>query len=137
MQCVCVDVQADELNLLEDGLQLWLIALRNAPSSQAGSALLHLFPNLTAVMQRSTGLPPAQPSPAQPSPAQSNPYPPLLNPPPALPGSTHPLPPVAHLCPTLSVSVCLPVRLSVRPSTQLTVRESVPLAVHAPSHAFL
>ena len=103
MQCVCVDVQADELNLLEDGLQLWLIALRNAPSSQAGSALLHLFPNLTAVMQRSTGLPPALLKP------------PLLNPTLALPCSTNRLPLVAHPCPTLSVSVCLPVCLSICP----------------------
>ena len=46
-------VQADELNLLEDGLQLWLIALRNAPGPQ--SWLLDLFPNLCAVMEKSTG----------------------------------------------------------------------------------
>ena len=49
-------MQADELNLLEDGLQLWLIALRNAPSLETAGALLDLFPNLTAVMERSTGL---------------------------------------------------------------------------------
>ena len=48
-----VNMQPDELNLLEDGLQLWLIALRNAPSSQF--ALLDLFPNLASVMERSTG----------------------------------------------------------------------------------
>lgn len=54
MASLCV--QADELNLLEDGLQLWLIALRNAPSSQSAEGLLNLFPNLTAVMERSTGV---------------------------------------------------------------------------------
>ena len=47
-------MQEDELNLLEDGLQLWVIALRNAPSPHAG--LLDLFTNLAAVMQRSTGM---------------------------------------------------------------------------------
>ncbi|KAL3137934.1 hypothetical protein ABBQ38_005181 [Trebouxia sp. C0009 RCD-2024] len=52
-QCTAID-QPDELNLLEDGLQLWLIALRNAPSSQSTEGLLNLFPNLTAVMERST-----------------------------------------------------------------------------------
>ena len=46
-------MQPDELNLLEDGLQLWLIALRNAPAPHA--ALLDLFSNLAAVMERSTG----------------------------------------------------------------------------------
>lgn len=51
-------MQADELNLLEDGLQLWLIALRNAPAAHTAGPLLDLFPNLTAVMERSTGLPP-------------------------------------------------------------------------------
>ena len=61
-------MQADELNLLEDGLQLWLIALRNAPSSEAGNALLDLFPNLTAVMLRSTGPPPALPCSSHPLP---------------------------------------------------------------------
>jgi hypothetical protein len=45
--------QPDELNLLEDGLQLWLIALRNTPVPQP--ALLSLFPNLAVAMQRSTG----------------------------------------------------------------------------------
>lgn len=50
----CTDInQPDELNLLEDGLQLWLIALRNAPSTQ--EPLLALFPNLAAVMERSPG----------------------------------------------------------------------------------
>ena len=50
----CTDInQPDELNLLEDGLQLWLIALRNAPSPQ--QPLLALFPNLAAVMERSPG----------------------------------------------------------------------------------
>ncbi|KAL3150483.1 hypothetical protein ABBQ32_000305 [Trebouxia sp. C0010 RCD-2024] len=52
-QCTAID-QPDELNLLEDGLQLWLIALRNAPSPQSAEGLLNLFPNLTAVMERST-----------------------------------------------------------------------------------
>ena len=46
-------LQPDELNLLEDGLQLWLIALRNAPAPHA--SLLDLFPTLAAVMERSTG----------------------------------------------------------------------------------
>ena len=51
----CTDInQPDELNLLEDGLQLWLIALRNAPTLQ--EPLLALFPNLAAVMERSPGL---------------------------------------------------------------------------------
>ena len=45
--------QPDELNLLEDGLQLWLIALRNAPSPHG--PLLALYSNLTPIMQRSTG----------------------------------------------------------------------------------
>ena len=50
----CTDInQPDELNLLEDGLQLWLIALRNAPNPQ--QPLLSLFSNLTAVMERSSG----------------------------------------------------------------------------------
>jgi len=44
--------QPDELNLLEDGLQLWLVTLRNAPSPHPG--LLSLFPNLVAAMERST-----------------------------------------------------------------------------------
>lgn len=46
-------MQPDELNLLEDGLQLWLIALRNAPAPQGD--LLDIFPNLAVVMERSTG----------------------------------------------------------------------------------
>lgn len=46
-------LQPDELNLLEDGLQLWLITLRNAPAPQP--ELLDLFPNLAIVMERSTG----------------------------------------------------------------------------------
>ena len=63
VQCLVTDqadaisdrcMQEDELNLLEDGLQLWVIALRNAPSPHAG--LLDLFTNLAAVMQRSTGV---------------------------------------------------------------------------------
>jgi hypothetical protein len=45
-------LQPDELNLLEDGLQLWLVALRNAPCPHAD--LLALFPNLVAAMERST-----------------------------------------------------------------------------------
>jgi hypothetical protein len=46
-------VQPDELNLLEDGLQLWLVALRNAiaPDPQ----LVGLFPNLSLVLDHSTG----------------------------------------------------------------------------------
>jgi len=49
----CAAAQPEELNLLEDGLQLWLVALRNAPAPEPG--LLHLFPHLVAVMERSTG----------------------------------------------------------------------------------
>lgn len=50
---LCTDInQPDELNLLEDGLQLWLIALRNAPSPHG--PLLALYSNLTPIMQRST-----------------------------------------------------------------------------------
>ena len=45
-------MQPDELNLLEDGLQLWLVALRNAPGPQPD--LLALFPHLVAAMERST-----------------------------------------------------------------------------------
>ena len=45
--------QPDELNLLEDGLQLWLIALRNAPAQQPW--LLDLFSNVCAIMEKSTG----------------------------------------------------------------------------------
>ena len=48
-----VHVKPDELNLLEDGLQLWLIALRNAPAPHPG--LLDIFPHLCLVMERSTG----------------------------------------------------------------------------------
>lgn len=44
--------QPDELNLLEDGLALWLVALRNAPEPHP--ALLQIYPNLHAVMARST-----------------------------------------------------------------------------------
>lgn len=46
-------VQPDELNVLEDGLQLWLIALRNAivPDPQ----IVGLFPNLSLVLDHSTG----------------------------------------------------------------------------------
>ncbi len=53
-------LQPDELNLLEDGLQLWLIALRNAPSPHG--PLLALYSNLTPIMQRSTGTTPALPA---------------------------------------------------------------------------
>uniref|UniRef100_A0A061R0T2 Importin-11-like isoform x1 n=1 Tax=Tetraselmis sp. GSL018 TaxID=582737 RepID=A0A061R0T2_9CHLO len=42
----------EEANLLEDGLALWLVALRNAASPHPG--LLGIFPNLHAVMARST-----------------------------------------------------------------------------------
>lgn len=41
--------------LLEDGLGLWLVAVRNAPSSEAGSPLLELTPALTACLTNSTG----------------------------------------------------------------------------------
>lgn len=47
-------MQPDELNLLEDGLQLWLIALRNAPVPQPW--LLDMFPNACIVMEKSTGM---------------------------------------------------------------------------------
>ena len=50
---VVLCLQPDELNLLEDGLQLWLIALRNAPTPHG--PLLALYSNLTPIMQRSTG----------------------------------------------------------------------------------
>lgn len=53
MSSLCA--QPDELNLLEDGLQLWLIALRNAPAQQPW--LLDLFPNVCANMEKSTGGP--------------------------------------------------------------------------------
>ncbi len=49
----CGAAQPEELNLLEDGLQLWLVALRNAPAPEPG--LLQLFPHLVAIMERSTG----------------------------------------------------------------------------------
>ena len=52
MRCCC-DLQPDELNLLEDALQLWLVSLRNAPEPNA--QLLSFFPNLVAAMERSTG----------------------------------------------------------------------------------
>ena len=42
----------DALNLLEDGLALWLVSLRNSPTAQAD--LLGLFPNLVAVCRFST-----------------------------------------------------------------------------------
>ena len=45
--------QPEELNLLEDGLQLWLVALRNAPGPRP--ALLEPLPHLVAIMDRSTG----------------------------------------------------------------------------------
>ncbi|KAK9844039.1 hypothetical protein WJX81_002691 [Elliptochloris bilobata] len=49
----CTDIdQPEELNLLEDGLQLWLIALRNAPAPHP--ALLELLPHLAAIMDRQT-----------------------------------------------------------------------------------
>jgi hypothetical protein len=47
------------LNLLEDGLQLWLVALRNA--SEPSPQLLDLFPNLATAMESSTGTPPPPP----------------------------------------------------------------------------
>lgn len=51
---LCTDPhQPDELNLLEDGLQLWLVALRHAPAPCTG-LLGDLFPNLVAAMTRST-----------------------------------------------------------------------------------
>ena len=51
--CITCALQPDELNLLEDGLQLWLIALRNAPAPQP--ELLALFPHLICAMEKSTG----------------------------------------------------------------------------------
>jgi len=41
--------------LLEDGLGLWLVAVRNAPSPDAGAPLLELTPALTACLTNSTG----------------------------------------------------------------------------------
>lgn len=41
--------------LLEDGLGLWVVALRNAPSLEAGAPLLELTPALTACLTNSTG----------------------------------------------------------------------------------
>lgn len=50
---LCTDInQPDEINLLEDGLQLWLVALRNAPAPHP--ELLAIFPHLVAAMERST-----------------------------------------------------------------------------------
>ena len=46
-------MQPDEVNLLEDGLQLWVVSLRNAPGPDPG--LLGLFPRLPPIMQSSTG----------------------------------------------------------------------------------
>jgi hypothetical protein len=46
--------QQDALNLLEDGLQLWLVALRNAVAPEP--QLLALFPNLAAALNQSTGM---------------------------------------------------------------------------------
>jgi hypothetical protein len=42
--------------LLEDGLGLWLVAARNAPSAEAGAPLLELTPALTACLTNSTGV---------------------------------------------------------------------------------
>lgn len=42
--------------LLEDGLGLWLVAVRNAPSLEAGAPLLELTPALTACLTNSTGM---------------------------------------------------------------------------------
>eukprot|EP00271_Cylindrocystis_brebissonii_P019770 TRINITY_DN6200_c0_g1_i2.p1 TRINITY_DN6200_c0_g1~~TRINITY_DN6200_c0_g1_i2.p1 ORF type:complete len:451 (-),score=102.92 TRINITY_DN6200_c0_g1_i2:173-1402(-) len=42
--------QPDELNMLEDGMQLWLTTLRHAPAMVP--PLLHLFPNLIPIMER-------------------------------------------------------------------------------------
>lgn len=41
-----------EPEILEDGLQLWLVALRNAPGPQP--TLLELFPHLITAMAAST-----------------------------------------------------------------------------------
>lgn len=41
--------------LLEDGLGLWLVAVRNAPSCEAGAPLLEVTPALTACLTYSTG----------------------------------------------------------------------------------
>lgn len=46
--------QAESLVLLEDGLNLWLVALRNTPDS-LGGPLLDMFPYLVQILQRSTG----------------------------------------------------------------------------------
>lgn len=50
---------ANQAELLEDGLQLWLVALRNAPtlaadSGNAAAPLLALFPALVFIMAAST-----------------------------------------------------------------------------------
>lgn len=51
---MCTDPsQPDELNLLEDGLQLWLVTLRHAPAPHPG-LLGDLFPHLVAAMGKST-----------------------------------------------------------------------------------
>ena len=46
--------QGSDASLLEDGLQLWLVTLRNAPAASA--ELLGIFPNLAAAMNNSTGV---------------------------------------------------------------------------------
>lgn len=52
LRLCCDPGHPDALNLLEDGLQLWLVALRNAPAPEPG--LLALFPLLAAGMAAST-----------------------------------------------------------------------------------
>ncbi|GMH34265.1 hypothetical protein BSKO_02099 [Bryopsis sp. KO-2023] len=50
-----IDVdQPESLVLLEDGLNLWLVALRNTTETQGG-VLLDLFPHVARIMERSTG----------------------------------------------------------------------------------
>ena len=44
----------DSLNLMEDGLELWLVALRNAPK-QVGDQLLEAFPQLERILERTAG----------------------------------------------------------------------------------
>lgn len=50
--------EPESLTLLEDGLNLWLVTLRNTPDNQ-GAALLELFPHVLELLQRSTGNSPA------------------------------------------------------------------------------
>ena len=47
-------MQPDEVSVLEDGLLLWVVSLRNAPLPEPG--LLDIFPCLLPLLQRSTGM---------------------------------------------------------------------------------